>query len=326
MSTSNQIKTSPTLLDAFALDEVDGYFVSRNLPRRSGNSAPIAYGGFAVSLAVYSAYQRAPHGYHLHSVSGYFLRAATTLEKLRCHVQELRRTNAFVTFRVAVDQLQGEQYRACMEILADFHKDEPSLLVYSSSPSRTYTNWRDLKTGWEIRDAWIEEGKMTTAQSSLYDTLFGLSKGLYETRPCPEGIAFQNLNGMAKSTLTSQDDLHPTAKSSSDWFHVHYPLHSEAEQLASLSFIMDAALSFLPLVHNHLFFEDVAACASLDFSMRIFSPRINVNDWHLREIISHRAGAGRSFSESRVWDEAGNLVVDMSQQSILRTKADKTKL
>ncbi|OAG42679.1 hypothetical protein AYO21_02962 [Fonsecaea monophora] len=326
MPGQHKLPSSFTLLDAFASDEVDGYEVSRNLPRRSGNSAPIAYGGFALSLAVHSAYRKVPNGYHLHSASGCFLRAASTQEKLRCKVNELRRSNSFITHRVTVDQLKNGNYHACMEILMDFHKMEPSLLDYSAPPSRTYRNWRDCPTWDEIRAEWVEDGRTTSTQSHMFDTLFGLSKGLYECRPCPEGIASQNLNGMAKDTHTSQDGLHPTDKSSADWIRVHSQLQSEAEHMASLTFIMDAALSFLPLVHNHLFFEDVAACASLEFALRFFSPHININRWHLREAISHRAGAGRTYSESRVWDEEGNLVVSMSQQSICRVKTSTSRL
>ncbi|KIV96920.1 hypothetical protein PV10_00733 [Exophiala mesophila] len=106
----------------------------------------------------------------------------------------------------------------------------------------------------------------------------------------------------------------------------YHPLRSGADQIAILSFIMDAALSFLPVVHNHLFFDAVAAFASLDFSLRVFTPLVNINNWHHREAINHQAGASRTYSESRVWGEEGNMVVAMSQLSILRTEADKTKL
>ena len=57
--------------------------------------------------------------------------------------------------------------------------------------------------------------------------------------------------------------------------------------MESLGFIVDGMLSFLPLTHNHLFFDDAAACSSLDFALRNFSPSIKMNDWHLREFISH---------------------------------------
>jgi acyl-CoA thioesterase len=96
--------------------------------------------------------------------------------------------------------------------------------------------------------------------------------------------------------------------------------------MASLGFLMDGMLSFLPLIHNHLSFDDVAACSTLDFALRVFSPRIDMNHWHLREVISHHAGHGRSYSESRLWDEQGSLVASMTQQAIIRVPVESAKI
>jgi len=95
--------------------------------------------------------------------------------------------------------------------------------------------------------------------------------------------------------------LAPTAKSSADWIRVKHPLQSDGEQVASLAFLMDRALSFLLLAHNHIFFDEVSARSSLDFALRIFSPQPKMDEWHLREAVSHRAGHERTYSESRPW-------------------------
>jgi acyl-CoA thioesterase len=89
---------------------------------------------------------------------------------------------------------------------------------------------------------------------------------------------------------------------------------------------MDSAVSFTPLALSGMYLDDAAACSSLDFSLRIFSNRIAMEDWHLREWRTHASGEGRTFSESRVWDERGGLVASMSQQSILRAFPEKAKL
>ena len=305
----------------------DGVYVSKRIPQRMGNAAPIAYGGYSIAVAIQAAYQAAAEGLHIYSVFGHYLRPANIQEKLVCRVTELRKTANFATYRVTVEQKRAPgNTQTCMELLADFHRDEPSLLSYSSPPTRTYRHWQQCPSWETTRKEWEQAGRLSSNQSKAMETLFGLSKDLYELRQCPEGVGAQNLNGLAKNVRTSQDGLSPTAKSSADWIRVKHPLQTESEQMAVLGFIMDGMLSFLPLTHNHMFLDDAAACASLDFALRIFSPDINMHQWNLREYIGHRAGHGRTYSESKLWDENGNLVANMTQQSILRVPPGAARL
>ncbi|CAI7576996.1 unnamed protein product [Penicillium discolor] len=296
-----------TLAEHVSLQELHDHYVSTHLPQKMGNSAPIAYGGYAIALAIHAAYKTTPNGFHLHSALGHYLRPS------------------FVTYRVAVEQKDPStgQPNLCMELLADFHRDEPSVLTFSSKPTRSYSHWQDCVPWDRLIEDWVKAEKISEPHFKAFNTLFGLSRNLYEGRPCPEGVTAQNLMGMAKTIKTSQEELSPTKKSSADWFRVKHPLQTEGEQIASLGFIMDGVLSFLPLAHNHMFFNDVGACSSLDFALRIFTPRPKMDEWHLREIINHHASNGRTYSESKLWDEGGNLVASMTQQSILRapTKA-----
>ncbi|KAB8067829.1 thioesterase-like superfamily-domain-containing protein [Aspergillus leporis] len=318
-----------TLAEHIALEKENDHYISKHLPQRMGNSAPIAYGGYAISLAIHAACKSAPEGFHLFSAFGHFLRAVSTESKLMCKITALRKTRSFVTYRVEVIQnVRGsETPQLCMELLADFHKDEPSLLSYSTQPTRPYSHWKDCAP-WDriLEEDWVKPGRISENQAKAFTTLFGLTKNLYEGRPCPEGVTSQNLMGLAKAATTSQDDLAPTAKTSADWIRVKHALGTEAEQMSSLGFIMDGVLSFLPLAHNRLFFDDVGACSSLDFALRIFSPKLRMDSWNLREVINHRAGHGRTYSESRLWDEDRNLVACMSQQSILRVPAKSARI
>lgn len=297
-----------TLAEHVFLDKVHDRYVSTHLPQRMGNSAPIAYGGYAMALAIHAACKTVPDGFHLHSAMGHYLRPVSTEANLICKPIQLRQTKNFVTYRVVVEQRfpATSEVRLCMELLADFHKDEPSLFTHSARPTRAYSHWRDC-VSWEdlVEKEWVNSGRISEAQAKMFNTLFGLSRDIYEDRPCPEGVTSQNLLGLAKNAETSQDELSPTAKSSADWIQVKHPLQTKGEQIASLGFIMDGALSFLPLAHNHMFFDDVSACSSLDFALRIFSPGPKMDEWHLREAVNHRAGHGRTYSESRLWDEPG---------------------
>lgn len=317
-----------TLAEHVSLQKVHDHYVSTHLPQKMGNLAPIAYGGYAIAFAIHAACNTTPDGFHLYSVFGHYLRPASTEANLICTPVKLRQSKSFVTYRVAVEQKDPSTGRLhlCMELLADFHRDEPSLLTFSSEPTKNYSHWRDCVPSDRLVEDWAKAGKISESQFKAFNTLFGLSRDVYEGRLCPEGVTAQNLMGMAKTVKTTQEELSPTAKSSGDWLRVKHPLQTEGEQMASLGFVMDGVLAFLPLAHNHMFFEDAGACSSLDFALRIFTPRPKMDEWHLREIINHHAGNGRTYSESKLWDEGGNLVASMTQQSILRVPAKGAKI
>lgn len=175
------------------------------------------------------------------------------------------------------------------------------------------SNWRDCPTWDSLRQSLLDSGKISKTESKIYDKFFALSSELCNSRPCPEGVSSQILAGAAKKLPTTQDDLPLTSKSSADWIQAKHALQTDGEQIASLTFIMDCWPSFLPLIHNHLFFDNTSACSSLDFALRIFSPDVDMSNWHLRECVTHAGAHGRTYSESRLWDESGNIVVCMTQ-------------
>ncbi|KAK3180679.1 hypothetical protein K4F52_008029 [Lecanicillium sp. MT-2017a] len=300
----------------------DGLFVCKRPPERMGNAAPIAYGGYAIAAAIHSACSAAPDDFHLYSVMGHYLRPASTDQKLFCRVTETRRSASFITYQLSVDQAQADgKMRCCAQVLADFHREEPSILTYSAKPTREYSHWSKCLS-W--KDKLGKEA--SAAATAAYNKMFGLAERLYELRPCPEGISSQNMMGYMKTFKTTQDHLSPEAKTSADWVRIHGPLSTRGEHLASLGFFMDGALSFLPLTQNHMFLDDAAACSSLDFALRIFTPDVSMTDWNLREFTSHSSAHGRTYSESRLWGEDGTIIASMSQQSILRVPKKMAKI
>lgn len=315
-----------SLAEHVAVEQVgDGVFASKRLPERMGNAAPIAYGGYSLATAIHAACLTAPDGFHLYSVLGHYLRPASTDQKLYCVVTESRRSASFATYHISVEQLSQKDgaRRCCTQLFADFHREEAPLLTYAAAPTRTYSHWKDCAPTRDNVDAMARRGQLTPAQVATYQKLFGLPANLYELRPCPEGVTTQNVIGILKDAVTSQDHLGPEDKTSADWFRVKHPLPTAPEQMAGLGFFLDGTLSFLPLTHNHMFLDDAAACSSLDFALRIFTPNVNLSNWHLRELKSHCSAYGRTYSESRFWSEDGTLVAGMTQQSILRAPAKR---
>ncbi|KAH7317015.1 thioesterase-like superfamily-domain-containing protein [Stachybotrys elegans] len=315
---------TPLITELIAVEPAGpGEFVSKVLPIRLGNAMPIAYGGCSIAAAVNAAYQTVPANVSLYSLVGHYLGPASTEQKLYCTVHQTRNTRSFATRRVEVKQKAKDgKFRACLELIADFHVREPSSIEYMAAPVTTYAppdDCPDLKV--RVADL-LSRGLVTEKQRASFEASLGPMGELFETRYCVNSISGQNLSGVAKNISTSQDNRAATDKTSAEWQRCREILKTPAEQMAALAFLMDGALAFVPLTHNHLWFEDVEACSSLDFALRIFTPDIDVNQWTLRERVALRSGSGRSYAEGRLWDTQGNLLASMTQQSIIRLKAN----
>jgi acyl-CoA thioesterase II len=301
-------------------------FVSKFNPGRMGNMNNIAYGGCTIGVGIEAATQTVSGSYFLYSAMGNYLGPALTDRKLKCFVRRVRDTRTFATRIVEIGQEQDDgKLRLCMTMLADFQiKEKASLLEYSAPPERSYSSVEKCQTALENIDDFVKKGVVPEMIAEIYKTQFDLMGRFFEVRTTPEGVVTHNLNGLAKTAKTPQDDMALTSKTSADWFRCRHPLQ---DKYAALSFLLDGSLSFLPLAHNNMFLDDAAACSSLDFSLRFFTTDVDPTQWHMREMKTIAAGNGRTFSESRLWDQKGNMVADMSQQSILRPlPGEKSKL
>lgn len=316
-------------------------FISRCNPERLGNVAPIAYGGCTIAIAVHAAHQTVGQHqsssnstssssssppFHLYSVLGAFHGPTKTDRKLNCTVTVTRNTKTFATRRVVAWQAQDDgSRRACADFFIDFHVEEPaSLLEYDAQPTVANCLSRGpqdpVHTGSqeEILQRLLRDGHITQRHAVASRRMFHMATHFLETRYCTSTPTGVNLLGTAPSLPTPQDHLPLPQKASAEWLRTRWPLASEPLQLAALAFMMDQALSFLPLNHDHKGFTDAGACSTLEFALRVFVPTIDLARWHLRERRSAKAGHARTFSEGCLWTEAGELVCSMTQTSILR--------
>lgn len=218
-----------------------------------------------------------------------------------------------------------------MEMLFDFHVLEDGMFRYSARPSLPY-GWdpedaQTTSTNLEIARKMVEKGQMPSSIPQIYSAAFKLMEDYFETRMCLAGVSAQVLSGFAKHLDTTQDDRHITEKSSGEWLRLRRPVNGRAGNAAALAFDTDSGLGPLPLVFNHqnLFDTNVGACATLEFSLRIMVPDIQLHKWHLKEKRTIAAAAGRTYSESRLWDEDGNMVAMNTQTCILRERKGKDK-
>ncbi|KAH7203123.1 acyl-CoA thioesterase II [Fusarium redolens] len=328
MSTSSNESAydyAPTIYDQISVvANGSDQFQSRYRPARMGNMADLAYGGCALGVGLRSACETVSPQFALYSVTGSFLAPVSTAFQLQCVVRRLRDTKTFATRQVEVKQEQKDgTTRLCMIILADFQKAaESSLLTYSALPGKEYSLPDKCLSPFEAGEKMVHNRELSEESLTLYKSLFGLMHRFFEFRQAPEGIAAHNLSGVAKHRFSDQDDLDLPQKTSADWFRSRQQLPSPNDQYAAFIFMMDGFLSFLPLAHNKMFLDDAAACSSLDFALRLFTVDMKLEDWHLRELRTLCGANGRTFSESRVWDQHGTLIASMTQQSILRPKGD----
>ncbi|KIH91041.1 hypothetical protein SPBR_01894 [Sporothrix brasiliensis 5110] len=323
---------APTLRDLVSIEALGpNEFVSKINPVRLGNAAPIAYGGCALSTAMRAAFATVPDnaGFAPYSMLGHYLGPAATDRKLYARVTSTRQSRSFATRRVEIRQkLDNGQFRNCLEATVDFHAHEPSVMEYSAPTWGQWAHPEDcpvmgLHAGADD-DAMVRR-VATDAQAAMFRQTFASNAAFFETRNCTNGVAAQNLNGVVKTAQTTQHTLPLTARLSADWSRGLDALATPAENFAALVFLMDGGLSFLPLCHGNLWFDDVGACSSLDFAARFFTGQVRVEDWVLRERQTSRAGEGRTYSEGRFFDVSGQMVASMTQQSIMRARPARAK-
>jgi acyl-CoA thioesterase II len=314
---------SRAFTDSLALRKVsETVFETIHNPKRIGNSLNIAYGGYALAVAVKASAASVPSNYNLYSILGNYLGPALTDRPLLARVRNVRQTRTFSTRQIEISQKQADgTERPCLIALADFQVPEKaSVMDFDVRPSKNYSSYEVL-VDWQTHDQkMVETGKVSQDLADMHMKTLGVLHDLYEQRPCPEGIFPHNLTGMAKTLPTPQSDLPLPERSTADWVRSKEPLTSQMENVACLAFYMDAALSFCSLSFSGMFLDDVGACSSLDFALRIFRNEVDMAKWHLREIQTRVGGEGKTYNEARIWDEHGKCVGIMTQANIMRPK------
>lgn len=306
-----------------------GRFKSINNPPKMGNAMPIAYGGCAIGIAVQAAHYDIPANHRIYAANGNFLGPALIDRPLYCNTKTYRATKSFTTKLVEVMQKQDDgKERVCLVALVDFHVVEEGFLTYSAPPSKEYTSLEESWTPTERKKIMVDEGIISQEEVDRHDKMFGLMVTLIDMRFTKQSVHGQNLQGFARGFKTTQHQLPLTDRTSADWLRVREEVKTPAENATALAFLLDASISFQPLVLDSMALVDVGACSSLEFSLRFLTPDIDINDWHLREWRTYAGDAARTFSEARLFDKSGKMVASMIQTSIMRPPktASKPKL
>jgi len=306
----------------------DNNYESARNPQRMGNSANISFGGFTLGIAANVAHQDVPDNYRMYSMSGNFLGGALTDRKLFCTVRELRRTRTFITKSIEAFQKQDDgSERICLVTFVDFHVREPqSFMAYSSTPMREYASVENSTPVDQCKKSLVDRGLLSESLAETHAKLFSPLSDVFEIRYPPESVCGQNLQGMVKGLKTTQHHLPLASRTAADWVRCKSDIKTPGHQASTLAFLMDAAISFLPLTLDSIPLSDVGACSTLEFSLRLLTPDLDLNQWHLREWRTFAGEAARTFSESALWDSNGKMVASMTQTSILRPALVRAKM
>lgn len=317
----------PVFRDQIAVEQLDkDVFVTQLPPLQLGNILPIAYGGCTIAAAINAACQTVDPRYHVYSLLGSFLGPTRTDRKVVCRVTRTRDTKTFASRLVFAVQKQDDgSERACAQIFLDFHVKEPSLLSYHPPRPEKYGSDpldRDYALpASDIIENASQDRRITPEQARNWRERFRAIHTYFQSHMCLASVSAQNAISIDREATTTQDHLPVYERTNAQWWRLQEPLSTPAGNLAALGFLMDGGLSFLPLYLSKLNLEDSAACSTLDFSLRLMLPQIDLGSWHLREERTTAASGGRTYSGAKLWNSAGNMAAIMTQFCICRPLA-----
>lgn len=280
-----------TVLDVGARTGYD-IFTGPTLPTPHGR----AFGGQVVGQAVAAAGETVDSDRLIHSMHGYFLRPGDSEKKMTFEVARLYDGRSFSTRRTQVWQ-DGD---VLMSMIASFQEVSDGLEHQAPFDMSVFPDPTDLPSVWERYGHLAEHSKQAS----------WLLNRPFDFRHVESDIVLDV--GERRSDqhvwLRTRDQLPDT--------HI---LHA-----AALAFGSDYML-IEPLLRNHgiPWATPGMKSASLDHSMWFHRP-FRADEWLLYVLDSPTAQAGRGLTHGRFYNRAGELVVSVSQESMLRMPGGPT--
>ncbi|PWN18208.1 hypothetical protein BCV69DRAFT_78460 [Microstroma glucosiphilum] len=350
-SSSSSSSVVPTSTDYAASSSTPvRWYQSARAPRRMGNAGDMGYGGYTISIAVYSACvhvlpstlppEEGSPRFRIYSASGVFLRPSSTKSRFLTRVGLLRDTRTFKTCEVRVYQGDWNDLRLCMTATVDFMLATPtaikgqsqdrSILQYSTQPSMDVTHYSQLQ---DDSETYASRSDLPPKGLQAFKEIFTPAHANMQSRSPPQSLWLQNAWGILKHKKTTQDSLPLVEKRGYDWMRAREKYNGYAKQAGALAWLMDAAISFAPLSYSHRFLDDAAAASTLSFNMAYHEEEIQLDEkWHLREIRTTDGRWERSTGEAKIWieeeEEEGKqkgkgemrCVATMTQSCVLKAK------
>ncbi|EST08614.1 Acyl-CoA thioesterase [Kalmanozyma brasiliensis GHG001] len=302
--------------------------------------------------------RRELHNFEIHSLLGVYLGPTLADRKVKLTVTTIRNTRSFATRRVTCTQLfndgsERSTFTATIDFTApnkiDNAKAGAPFTRYGRKPRMQYAPPEQLPSMTDIVLRKVQERKVNRqAADYLENVVFALSKKVSVSVFPPQGLHAQNAIGLDPLAESEQHSAKLTDRFSVDWVKslqdLSAPPHSPAESAVQptdfkdvgaplsvstasanasfVAFMMDGALSFIPLTFSRMTLTDASAVSSLDCALRFFSVP-DMNDFHLREMQTIQGNDCRTYSEAFLWDRNQSMVASMTQACILRPHLHK---
>ncbi|GAC98330.1 hypothetical protein PHSY_005923 [Pseudozyma hubeiensis SY62] len=297
--------------------------------------------------------------FQIHSLLGTYLGPTLADRKVKLTVSDIRTTRSFATRFVLASQIfddgsERNTFCATIDFTApnkiDLTKAGEPFDRYGRKPRMQYAPPEQLPSMRDIVLRKVQEGKVDRAAADyLEQTVFALNvKTITNVHP-PQGLHAQNAMGLDPLAESEQHSSALTDRFSVDWAKSLQDLSSPpspppveslqkcdefkdagaplsvtsaAANAALVAFLMDGALSFIPLTFSRMSLVDASAASSLDCALRYFAVP-DMDDFHLREMQTIQGNECRTYSEAFLWDRNQNMVASMTQACVLRPHAHK---
>jgi acyl-CoA thioesterase-2 len=243
------------------------------------------FGGHVAGQSLVSAVRTVNPRFHVHSLHGYFLRPGEAKTPTVFIVERLRDGGSFVTRRVNAIQ-HGE---TIFSMSASFQIDQSGIEHQDTMP---YAEPPDDLPGFRSGGAFDDAGFAQFAE--------------WDVRIVPRD-QLKLLPGKA-----SQQQV---------WFRHHDPLPDDhVLHICALAYMSDLTLLGSAQV-THLEERKHLMVASLDHAMWFMRP-FRADEWLLYDQSSPSASGGRSLTQGKIFDQAGEMVAAVMQEGLTRFQRD----
>lgn len=257
---------------------------SRDLGGRS------VFGGQVLGQALMAAYgtveDQVPHSIH-----AYFLRPGDMQANIVYEVERLRDGRSFVTRRIHAVQ----HGRPIFSMIVSFQSPEEGMEHQAEMPD--VPGPEGLATQAELRELWVDD--------------------------CPEKMrrGFMRDLAIEFKPVAPANPFHPEARPAEQhiWFKAAGSLPDcDKMHRCVLAYASDFNLLGTALrPHGVSWFSEKLAVASLDHVLWFHRP-FKVDDWLLYSMDSPSASGARGLSRGQIFNQAGELVVSVAQESLMR--------
>lgn len=262
---------------------------SRDLGGRS------VFGGQVLGQALMAAYGTVENQVP-HSIHAYFLRPGDMDASIVYEVERLRDGRSFVARRIHAIQ----HGRPIFSMIVSFQIPEEGLEHQSAMPD--VPGPEGLATQVKLREKWLADCPQKMRRGFMRDLAIEFKpiapRNPFQPEPKPpeQGIWFR-----AAGELPDDDRMHRCVLAYASDFN-----------------LLGTALR----PHGVTWFSDNMAVASLDHVLWFHRP-FRVDEWLLYYMDSPSASGARGLSRGQIFNQAGELVASVAQESLMRCKNQK---